>query len=468
MKSDEYLPLVKWGSYRQYSGPYTLGKHRYRISSKPTFRDKVLAATSATEGGSYGGVNAYDRCILTVGAIQKCEAATIYGVSDLLGACAERNVELLQSYLDEMPVPCTFERNARGRWRFFHDGVEVVSKEQQRALFLGGASGYKGQWSESQKEHARRVCAVMATLWQEETFRRAQDDYNGKVIFAYATSRMRKILFAEGYPTEGAEGALRAGFITFAVNNPARADKYFHRVYETEEYQEADADKRLVLALRALTFDPGIAIYPARYNAIRPVLEREFGIDLPDFAEELRDWYDDPNRELFPDARSIQAELIALGYDLGPAGADGKVGPRTRAAIEAFERENGLPNPDGHPDVRFTAALAAAQKVRLDNEEQDAEVPPTKPDDAELVDEDDRVKPVDDTPEPAEPPEEPPAEPPAEPDLSDEPPVVVDPAHPEDGDEDKATAGGSGSVLVMILLVVAMAAAAVGRMLACY
>lgn len=42
----------------------------------------------------------------------------------------------------------------------------------------------------------------------------------------------------------------------------------------------------------------------------------------------------------FPAQR--QRVLIALGYDLGNAGADGKWGPRSAAALEAFQRREGL------------------------------------------------------------------------------------------------------------------------------
>jgi len=40
--------------------------------------------------------------------------------------------------------------------------------------------------------------------------------------------------------------------------------------------------------------------------------------------------------------KELQAGLIALGYDLGPAGADGKIGRRTISAIEAFQLKYGL------------------------------------------------------------------------------------------------------------------------------
>ncbi|BAQ44413.1 TIGR02594 family protein [Methylobacterium aquaticum] len=46
------------------------------------------------------------------------------------------------------------------------------------------------------------------------------------------------------------------------------------------------------------------------------------------------------------DVAAIQRALLARGYDLGPAGADGDAGPKTIAAVTAFQRSAGLV-PDG-------------------------------------------------------------------------------------------------------------------------
>jgi lytic murein transglycosylase len=55
--------------------------------------------------------------------------------------------------------------------------------------------------------------------------------------------------------------------------------------------------------------------------------------------------------------REVQERLIARGYDIG--GADGAIGPRTRAAISAFQASAGLPA-DGRAGQRVLAALRAA------------------------------------------------------------------------------------------------------------
>src|SRR5262249_46087352 len=53
--------------------------------------------------------------------------------------------------------------------------------------------------------------------------------------------------------------------------------------------------------------------------------------------------------------REVQEWLIKRGYDIGAA--DGAIGPRTRAAIEAFQASAALPV-DGRPGQRVLKALA--------------------------------------------------------------------------------------------------------------
>ncbi len=57
--------------------------------------------------------------------------------------------------------------------------------------------------------------------------------------------------------------------------------------------------------------------------------------------------------------------LIALGYDLGPAGADGAFGRMTIAAVKSFQRDNGLavqyPGTVGPKTITALEAAAAAR-----------------------------------------------------------------------------------------------------------
>ncbi|TXN79296.1 TIGR02594 family protein [Methylobacterium sp. WL8] len=59
------------------------------------------------------------------------------------------------------------------------------------------------------------------------------------------------------------------------------------------------------------------------------------------------------------DIAEIQRALLARGYDLGKAGADGDAGPKTIAALTAFQRSAGLVA-DGIAGPKTIAALSTA------------------------------------------------------------------------------------------------------------
>ena len=54
----------------------------------------------------------------------------------------------------------------------------------------------------------------------------------------------------------------------------------------------------------------------------------------------------------------LQTQLIQMGYDLSPYGADGSFGNKTLEAVKAYQRDNGL-EPDGVVGPRTWAALDA-------------------------------------------------------------------------------------------------------------
>ncbi|VUD74797.1 hypothetical protein MET9862_05430 [Methylobacterium symbioticum] len=58
-----------------------------------------------------------------------------------------------------------------------------------------------------------------------------------------------------------------------------------------------------------------------------------------------------------PERREVQALLAGRGHPVGAV--DGKVGPRTRAAIRAYQAATGLP-PDGYADAALLEHLRAA------------------------------------------------------------------------------------------------------------
>lgn len=60
------------------------------------------------------------------------------------------------------------------------------------------------------------------------------------------------------------------------------------------------------------------------------------------------------------DAGSWQALLVKLGYDIGPAGADGVWGGKSQAGLVKFQQDNGIPATGGWND---RSARALAEKV---------------------------------------------------------------------------------------------------------
>ena len=60
--------------------------------------------------------------------------------------------------------------------------------------------------------------------------------------------------------------------------------------------------------------------------------------------------------------RAVQQRLADLGYK--PGKVDGLMGPRTRTAIRAFERDHGMPQ-TGKPSPALTAALAKAKPKKV-------------------------------------------------------------------------------------------------------
>jgi localization factor PodJL len=56
----------------------------------------------------------------------------------------------------------------------------------------------------------------------------------------------------------------------------------------------------------------------------------------------------------------VQARLRNLGYDPGPT--EGRLGPETAAAIEAFQRDRGIA-PTGEIDEALLSALRSGHEV---------------------------------------------------------------------------------------------------------
>lgn len=330
---------IGWGRYKNYSGPFYKGQTHYSIPENPDFLDKTLAVFTATEGGRFEALNMYDRCIFSLGLIQFCGAAPIFGADNLLGAYAEKDKNKLDSFIGEMPAKPEFKRINR-EWRFDNNGI-VDSKEKQRDLFLGSSGAVDG-WNEETKLYAKQNAVALASISAYPDFQQVQVNYIKPRLLTYVMKNGKEIIFRRA-DTNGWWGALKAAYVSFAGNLPSVANDWIKKATELPEWSGASDKDKCILALKTLTFGPGITIWPHRYNVIRKTLEKLFGIDLPDLAEDLKKWEDSTQHRHFRTTEELQAALDFLGYELGPAGVDGKFGTKTSEALREFETDNGLP-----------------------------------------------------------------------------------------------------------------------------
>jgi hypothetical protein len=361
---------VTWGSYQGREGPMFRGTRRFQLPSPATEEQRLVAVFTSVESGRADALNFYDKCLVSSGYIQLCESPW-FGTSSLLGAIAERDPDLLDPLKPALEASgAEFRKTTRGKWRFhFLDPRgEVDTAAEQQQLFLLNSTGLKGSWDEASKTHAKGWVAALANVLAQDEADKVQMAYVATRMKGFATAPARKILF-DDTPSTGWAGAARAIFLSFAGNLPGVAAQQLEAAVNEKPGPKWTKDWTIHLA-RRLTFGPNIAIYPARYNAIRPVVERLYGVDLPDFAGELKAWTADMGMDpgttwgdvldekvpTFTTVKEVQQLLVDLGYDLGPAGADGKFGAKTRAALMTFQGLNGL-TPDGVGGSRTRAKM---------------------------------------------------------------------------------------------------------------
>lgn len=344
-------PEIRWGSYRNWEGAYFHGSKKFVLPANPTTNQKVVAVITATEGGTVDACNAYDRCIISPGLVQWCEA-TYFLASNLLGFILSKNPSLIGPLRPALEASNARFQQKPGstKWRFyFKDGNEVDEHSEQTKLFLLNSSGHKGSWDDESKAHVKLWVASMANFLVQPEADGLQVEYTAARVKTFATKDARAIIF-DDQPDTGWVGATRAGFLSFAANLPAVAGKHLVEATKSTNAPKWSPDW-CIAVLKQLTFGPGITIYPGRYNKIRPVIETNYGVDLPDFASELKAWETAQNEGIDPPVsdepsfrtvEEIQTFLASMSYDLGPAGVDGRLGAKTQEAIETFQRLNGL------------------------------------------------------------------------------------------------------------------------------
>lgn len=348
-----------------YEGPFWPGKSTpFVLPEVPTEEDKILAVVCACEGGSYSAINMYDGPpVLSSGLIQFIEGR-YFVVGQMIAHALARSKNAAEGFYAFMePRGYSLSRKNGGAWFFFdYNGTRIDTVEKQNSFFRGGTDGTKGTWGDNQKNTAKDWAAAVATVWEDAEAQKAQREFTLERLKQFAVgSSQRMVKFAENNNSPIAQ-AFVAAYISFAVNNPTRANKHLGIVADRYGGFRWKWDKKFfVEVMKELTFGPKIAIYPHRYNAIRPVLEKLYSVDLPDFAEELERWKEETGLVAIS-TEELQKALLSLGADLGPCGADGKYGKKTRDALLSFELTHGVPREhcDGMLDEFTAPALEKA------------------------------------------------------------------------------------------------------------
>ncbi len=331
--------MIKWGSYREFEGPYHFGNKRFLLNEKSDLLEKLIFITSATEGGTFNAVNMYDSCILTLGMIQYCEKVGL--VTRMLGGCASINFEKTNNFLKKLPIPLTIN-DIGNKWVLKDDDGKLINTpNEMRRVYFNNSSGLKDGWSQSQKDFSIEVCKVFSEILSDDDMITGQLNFTKTRLLSFISPKSRVIIF-NNMSDNGWEGALKALFTSYSMNLPAVADRMLQKTMSENKWDKmSDKEKFMELSYNMI-FNSNVDIWPHRYEKIKPHLEKIFSIEVPDIGDISSSF---KNNKLST-IEGIQNFLIKKGYDLGPAGADGVMGNKTKEAIKAFQILNRLV-PDG-------------------------------------------------------------------------------------------------------------------------
>lgn len=269
---------VRWGGYKEFEGAYFLGTKPFRLPRDADENHRILDVITTTEGGTADAINAYDRCIVSVGYIQWCEAS-YFLTSKLLGHIARYDRRLLDPLAPALEASrAEFVDTGAGKWRFrFRDPRrDIDTAVEQQELFLLHSNGQRGTWDDESREHVKRWVACLANVLADDRAIPLQVAYTAERVTSFATPSARALLW-DGTPNEGYPGALRAAFLSFAANLPAVAA---HGLATAAAKLTAKKWSRewCTGVLKELTFGPNISIYPSRYQRIRSKLEANWAL----------------------------------------------------------------------------------------------------------------------------------------------------------------------------------------------
>lgn len=357
------MPTIHWGKYQSYEGPWTLGEVPFpQHLVTPASPDilKALSLVAACEGGHFSAVNMYDSAIMTLG-LQFADGAPNFGATRLLGRVAKHAYTALGP-LVSWAKDIGYELRIRSRTDEYTWGViggpDVLTPDMQRQMYFGAPGlGRVGSWGTNPLESdissiARRWVVELSELWKDPAAQKAQLDYASEKLPLFAYGPAAQGLLRQ--PPGRYLSAAKSVFLSFAFNSPKVASDQLYLAGAP-----ADTMDWFNELCRRLTLGAGYSIYPARFAALRPHVERLYGLDLGGLAASMGASLSPPVNKTSVSVTEVQTLLIHLGYDLGPRGADGVAGQKTTSAVRAFQVAEGL-SVDGVVGPRTLEALRKA------------------------------------------------------------------------------------------------------------
>lgn len=281
---------VLWGKYSKFEGPFYPGIINYNLPKNSTLEDKTIKIVSATEG-RFDSINMYDKCIISVGLIQFCEA-NYYLVTKLFSEfCKKYGTNILDTSLTEIKQLIGYNpwfKDSDNEFRFHtKNGDKIDSLKEQQDLFLG-CSGEIGSWNEQAIQKAKLWAKCVAKFLQSKEMTVFQIEYLKKFIKQNYTSKFLNETLEKNKNTEFKDlsEAIYLSYISFASNNPKNAKENLE--ITKNKNSNVLTKEFLVDMLRQMTFANSITIYKKRYEKIARELNLMYpSLSLPNTSDIL-------------------------------------------------------------------------------------------------------------------------------------------------------------------------------------
>lgn len=355
------LADVRWGKYMGYQGPWHPGRFKYVLPANPTEADRRIAVITATEGGTLDAINRYDKCIDTQGVIQWCNRAPQHSVDKLYALVARKLPAAVDQYnaaLDSIGYKFDVASGLHVRNR---DAALVNTPALQCELYFDRPdNAAHSPWTEAQQHRAKQFVVWSLKFWESPEARAVQVEYTAARLESFFLYKFSAELFHMVDDSDIGR-AFQAVLLSFAASNPLLTCRSSEAAYrEAVGHLQPWSLEWLAHFCYYWVFHANIAIYPGRYAKLVPVIQQLYGVQLPVLAD-----LSPSTSSEFASAEEVQAGLIQLGYDLGPAGVDGVFGKKSQRALRRLEEEYAPQrHADGIPDVETVALLHRVLEAR--------------------------------------------------------------------------------------------------------